>query len=154
MEDILYRLRKRELNIEITAIISNHEGLQHIVDRHDLPFIYLPVTKETKTEQEKQIESIIKETETEFVILARYMQILSKRLVDQLEGKCINIHHPFLPSFKGTRPYKQAFDRGLKAIGATAHYVTSDLDEGPIIEQLTTQVDHNFKPEHLERIGR
>ena len=154
LEDILYRLRKGEFNIEITAVISNHVDLQHIAERYDLPFIYLPVTRETKIAQEMQIEKIIEETETEFVILARYMQILSERLVDHLEGKCINIHHSFLPSFKGASPYKQAFNRGVKVIGATAHYVTSDLDEGPIIEQLVTRVDHNSKPEQLERIGR
>ena len=111
LEDILYRLRKGEFNLEITAVISNHVDLQHIVERYDLPFIYLPVTRETKIEQEMQIKKIIEETETEFVILARYMQILSERLVDHLEGKCINIHHSFLPSFKGASPYKQAFNR-------------------------------------------
>mgnify|MGYP001235731395 FL=1 len=154
LDDILYRKRKGEFNIDITAVVSNHNDLRELVERQGLNFIHLPVTPTSKIEQEKQLQGVLNETGTELVILARYMQILSNELVARLEGRCINIHHSFLPGFKGASPYQQAFDRGVKVIGATAHYVTAELDEGPIIEQLVTRVDHNCKPEHLERIGR
>ena len=154
LDDILYRKRKGEFNIDITAVVSNHNDLRDMVERQGHNFIHLPVTPNSKIEQESQLQGVLNETKTELVILARYMQILSSELVEGLEGRCINIHHSFLPGFKGARPYQQAFDRGVKVIGATAHYVTADLDEGPIIEQLVTRVDHNCKPEHLERIGR
>ena len=154
LDDILYRKRKGEFNIDITAVVSNHNDLRDMVERQGHNFIHLPVTPNSKIEQEHQLQRVLNETKTELVILARYMQILSSELVEGLEGRCINIHHSFLPGFKGARPYQQAFDRGVKVIGATAHYVTADLDEGPIIEQLVTRVDHNCKPEHLERIGR
>ena len=154
LDDILYRKRKGEFNIDITAVVSNHNDLRDMVERQGHNFIHLPVTPNSKIEQESQLQRVLNETKTELVILARYMQILSSELVEGLEGRCINIHHSFLPGFKGARPYQQAFDRGVKVIGATAHYVTADLDEGPIIEQLVTRVDHNCKPEHLERIGR
>ena len=154
LDDILYRKRKGEFNIDITAVVSNHNDLRDMVERQGHNFIHLPVTPHSKIEQESQLQRVLNETKTELVILARYMQILSSELVEGLEGRCINIHHSFLPGFKGARPYQQAFDRGVKVIGATAHYVTADLDEGPIIEQLVTRVDHNCKPEHLERIGR
>ena len=154
LDDILYRKRKGEFNIDITAVVSNHNDLRDMVERQGHNFIHLPVTPNSKIEQESQLQRVLNETKTELVILARYMQILSSELVEGLEGRCINIHHSFLPGFKGARPYQQAFDRGVKVIGATAHYVTEDLDEGPIIEQLVTRVDHNCKPEHLERIGR
>ena len=154
LDDILYRKRKGEFNIDITAVVSNHNDLKDMVERQGLKFIHLPVTPTSKIEQENQLQRVLNKTKTELVVLARYMQILSSELVTQLEGRCINIHHSFLPGFKGARPYQQAFDRGVKVIGATAHYVTADLDEGPIIEQLVTRVDHNCKPEHLERIGR
>ncbi len=154
LNDLLYRLEKGELNMEITAEVSNHKHLRPIVEREGIRFVYLPVTKETKARQEQQLLDIIEETGTELVVLARYMQILSDTVATALAGRCINIHHSFLPGFKGAQPYHQAYDRGVKVIGATAHYVTSDLDEGPIIEQIVTRVDHNYKPEHLMRVGR
>lgn len=154
LDDILYRRRKGEFNMEITAVVSNHQELRPMVEREGVPFIHLPVTADTKQRQEQRLLEIIEETESELVILARYMQILSDDLSKKLSGRCINIHHSFLPGFKGAKPYHQAYDRGVKLIGATAHYVTSDLDEGPIIEQVLTRVDHNYKPEHLVRVGR
>ena len=154
LDDILYRRRKGEFNMEITAVVSNHLDLRPMVEREGVPFIHLPVTADTKARQEERLMEIIEETQSELVILARYMQILSDDLSKKLSGRCINIHHSFLPGFKGAKPYHQAYDRGVKVIGATAHYVTSDLDEGPIIEQVLTRVDHNFKPEHLVRVGR
>ena len=154
LDDILYRKRKGEFNIDISAVVSNHNDLRDLVERQGYDFIHLPITPASKMEQERQLQGVLSETGTELVVLARYMQILSSELVTRLEGRCINIHHSFLPGFKGARPYQQAFERGVKVIGATAHYVTADLDEGPIIEQLVTRVDHNCKPEHLERIGR
>ena len=154
LDDILYRRRKGEFNMEITAVVSNHLDLRPMVEREGVPFIHLPVTADTKARQEERLMEIIEETQSELVILARYMQILSDDLSKKLSGRCINIHHSFLPGFKGAKPYHQAYDRGVKVIGATAHYVTSDLDEGPIIEQVLTMVDHNFKPEHLVRVGR
>ena len=154
LDDILYRRRKGEFNMEITAVVSNHQELRPMVEREGVPFIHLPVTADTKERQEQRLMEIIEETQSELVILARYMQILSDDLSKKLSGRCINIHHSFLPGFKGAKPYHQAYDRGVKVIGATAHYVTSDLDEGPIIEQVLTRVDHNYKPEHLVRVGR
>ncbi|MDA8903557.1 formyltetrahydrofolate deformylase, partial [Porticoccaceae bacterium] len=125
-----------------------------MVEREGIRFIHLPVTKDTKAQQEQRLMEIVDETGTELVVLARYMQILSNNLTQQLSGRCINIHHSFLPGFKGAKPYHQAFDRGVKVIGATAHYVTSDLDEGPIIEQMLTRVDHSYGPNHLVQVGR
>ena len=154
LDDILYRRRKGEFNMEIAAVVSNHLDLRAMVEREGLRFIHLPVTAETKALQEQQLLELIDETRAELVVLARYMQILSDGLSQQLAGRCINIHHSFLPGFKGAKPYHQAYDRGVKLIGATAHYVTSNLDEGPIIDQVLTRVDHNFKPEHLVRVGR
>ncbi|RDB41984.1 formyltetrahydrofolate deformylase [Halomonas sp. DQ26W] len=152
--DLLYRYRKGELNIEITAIVSNHYDLQPIAEREEIRFDYLPVTKETKTEKESDLLNIIDQTGTELVVLARYMQVLSDNLCEQLRGRAINIHHSFLPGFKGGKPYHQAFERGVKLIGATAHYVTGDLDEGPIIEQSVQPVNHAYYPEELVAIGR
>ena len=154
LDDLLYRQRKGELNMEITAVVSNHQDLRPMVEREGIRFIHLPVTKDTKAQQEQRLMEIVDETDTELVVLARYMQILSNELTQQLSGRCINIHHSFLPGFKGAKPYHQAFDRGVKVIGATAHYVTSDLDEGPIIEQMLTRVDHNYGPNHLVQVGR
>jgi len=154
LDDILYRRRKGEFNMEIAAVVSNHLDLRAMVEREGLRFIHLPVTAETKALHKQQLLELIDETRAELVVLARYMQILSDGLSQQLAGRCINIHHSFLPGFKGAKPYHQAYDRGVKLIGATAHYVTSNLDEGPIIEQVLTRVDHNFKPEHLVRVGR
>ena len=154
LDDLLYRQRKGELNMEITAVVSNHQDLRPMVEREGIRFIHLPVTKDTKAQQEQRLMEIVDETDTELVVLARYMQILSNELTQQLSGRCINIHHSFLPGFKGAKPYHKAFDRGVKVIGATAHYVTSDLDEGPIIEQMLTRVDHNYGPDHLVQVGR
>jgi len=154
LDDLLYRRRKGEFNMEITAVVSNHQDLRPMVEREGIRFVHLPVTKDTKAQQESRLLEIIEETESELVVLARYMQILSNDLTQKLSGRCINIHHSFLPGFKGAKPYHQAYDRGVKVIGATAHYVTSDLDEGPIIEQILTRVDHGYGPEHLVRVGR
>ncbi|MGQ1513284.1 formyltetrahydrofolate deformylase (plasmid) [Acinetobacter baumannii] len=152
--NLLYRYHKGELSFEITAIVSNHLDLRAIAEREGIRFIYLPVTKDTKQQQEEELLKIVDETNTELVILARYMQILSNSLCTQLAGRAINIHHSFLPGFKGAKPYHQAFDRGVKLIGATAHFVTSDLDEGPIIEQAVQRVDHDFLADDLVAVGR
>ncbi|MCK9469663.1 MAG: formyltetrahydrofolate deformylase [Porticoccaceae bacterium] len=154
LADLLYRQRIGDLNMDIVAVVSNHTILQGMAERDGVPFIYLPVSRDNKAQQEARLLEVIKETGAELVILARYMQILSDQLCAELAGRCINIHHSFLPGFKGAKPYHQAFDRGVKLIGATAHYVTADLDEGPIIEQVVTRVDHNHKPHHLVRVGR
>ena len=154
LDDLLYRKRKGEMNMEITAVVSNHQDLRPMVEREGIRFIHLPVTAKTKLQQEQRLLEIIDDTDSELIILARYMQILSNDLTEQLAGRCINIHHSFLPGFKGAKPYHQAFDRGVKVIGATAHYVTSDLDEGPIIEQMLTRVDHNYGPDQLVGVGR
>lgn len=154
LDDLLYRHRKGELPMEITAIVSNHKDLRPMAEREGIRFVHLPVTKENKAEQEAALLDIITETKTDLVVLARYMQILSNSLCKQLHGKAINIHHSFLPGFKGAKPYHQAHERGVKLIGATAHYVTSDLDEGPIIEQSVQPVDHSYSSERLVAAGR
>ena len=154
LADLLYRHGKGDLNMEIVAVVSNHLDLRPMAEREGIRFAYLPVTPENKAEQEARVYDIVEESGAELVVLARYMQILSDDLASKLSGRCINIHHSFLPGFKGARPYHQAYDRGVKLIGATAHYVTSDLDEGPIIEQVVTRVDHNYKPEELAKVGR
>lgn len=153
LRDLVYRREKGELPIEITAVVSNHKEPRALAEKNGLRFFYLPVREETKPEREKALLKIIGETRTELVVLARYMQILSPGLAEKLSGRCINIHHSFLPAFKGAKPYHQAHRRGVKLIGATAHYVTKHLDEGPIIEQRTTRVDHNHTPEDLTQIG-
>lgn len=153
--DLLYRNRIGELQMDIVGIICNHprEALKiSLID--DIPFFHLPVTSETKPQQEAQIKALINDTGAELVVLARYMQILSDDLASFLSGRCINIHHSFLPGFKGAKPYHQAFDRGVKMIGATAHYVTADLDEGPIIHQDVEAISHSDTPEDLVRKGR
>ncbi|AGZ35854.1 MAG: formyltetrahydrofolate deformylase [Pseudomonas sp.] len=154
LSDLLYRHAKGELEMQITAVVSNHLDLRPMAERQGIRFVYLPVTKETKAEQEAALMRIVEDTDTELVVLARYMQILSDDLCRQLSGRAINIHHSFLPGFKGAKPYHQAYQRGVKLIGATAHYVTSDLDEGPIIEQEVQRVDHAYAPDHLVAIGR
>jgi formyltetrahydrofolate deformylase len=153
--DLLYRWRIGELAMTPTAIVSNH-GIENYVgiDLAGLPFHHLPITRETKMEQEAQIWSLVKETRSDLVVLARYMQVLSDALTSKLSGKCINIHHSFLPGFKGAKPYHQAHGRGVKLIGATAHYVTADLDEGPIIEQDVERISHADTPDDLIRKGR
>jgi formyltetrahydrofolate deformylase len=152
--DLLYRRNKGDLNMDITCVIANHTDLRSIVEREGIRFICLPVDKTNKQAQETRMLEMIADTQTELVVLARYMQILSDDTCRKLQGMCINIHHSFLPGFKGARPYHQAFDRGVKLIGATAHYVTSDLDEGPIIEQSVERVDHTYQPENLAALGR
>ena len=154
LEDLLYRHRMGELKMDVTAIVSNHVTLQPTAMRHNLPYFHLPVTPGTKAEQERRLLELIDSTRTELVVLARYMQILSDDLCTQLRGRAINIHHSFLPGFKGAKPYHQAYDRGVKVIGATAHYVTHDLDEGPIIEQIVERVDHGYTPDMLVAAGR
>ncbi|HGP0281726.1 TPA: formyltetrahydrofolate deformylase, partial [Pseudomonas aeruginosa] len=154
LSDLLYRYHKGEMDMTITAIVSNHLDLRPMAEREGIRFIYLPVTKDTKAQQEGELLKIVEETKTDLVVLARYMQILSDDLCKQLNGRAINIHHSFLPGFKGAKPYHQAWDRGVKLIGATAHYVTSDLDEGPIIEQEVQRVDHAYLPDDLVAIGR
>jgi len=154
LHDLLYRLSSGDLFMDLVAVVSNHETLRPLVESHGVRFEYMPVTSETKAEQEDKLLELITATHCELVVLARYMQILSAKVSKILEGRCINIHHSFLPSFKGARPYHQAYERGVKFIGATAHYVNTDLDEGPIIEQIITRVDHNSRPDALERLGR
>jgi formyltetrahydrofolate deformylase len=153
--DLLYRWRSGELAMDIVAIIANYprETYGHI-DFDEIPFHYLPVDKQTKMEQEAQIWEVVRSAKADVVVLARYMQILSDGLAAKLQGRCINIHHSFLPGFKGAKPYHQAHARGVKLIGATAHFVTSDLDEGPIIEQDVERISHRDTPEDLVRKGR
>ncbi|MEI2781893.1 MAG: formyltetrahydrofolate deformylase [Candidatus Competibacter sp.] len=154
LNDLLYRHRTGALPMTITAIASNHTDLAHLAEWHAIPFHHLPVTAATKPEQERQILELVESTGTELVILARYMQILSPELCRALAGRAINIHHSFLPGFKGAKPYHQAYARGVKLIGATAHFVTANLDEGPIIEQEVERVDHAHTPEQLAAVGR
>ncbi len=154
LNDLLYRYRRGRLGVEVPAIVSNHMDAKWHADRHDLPFVHIPVTPETKPEAESRLRDIIAETETDLVVLARYMQVLSDELCTDLSGRCINIHHSFLPSFKGARPYHQAHARGVKLIGATAHYVTATLDEGPIIAQQVEPVDHRATPAKMIAQGR
>jgi formyltetrahydrofolate deformylase len=155
LADVLYRWRIGELPMDIVAIVSNHprETYRHL-DFGDIPFHYLPASRDNKAAHESQLLGLIEATATELVVLARYMQILSSALATTLSGRCINIHHSFLPGFKGARPYHHAHARGVKLIGATAHFVTADLDEGPIIEQDTQRVSHHDTPADLIRIGR
>jgi formyltetrahydrofolate deformylase len=154
LNDLLYRYRTRALPVEIPAIVSNHPNLAPLAEWHHVPFHHLPVTTETKRQQEEKLLRLMEELSVDLVVLARYMQVLSPELCTALRGRCINIHHSFLPSFKGARPYHQAHARGVKLIGATAHYVTTDLDEGPIIEQSVERVDHTHTPDALIAIGR
>ncbi len=155
LADLVYRWRIGELPMDIAGVVSNHpaETYEH-VDLTGLPFHHLPVTKETKFEQEAELWKLIQESKTDIVVLARYMQVLSDGLSAKLAGRCINIHHSFLPGFKGAKPYHQAHTRGVKLIGASAHYVTGDLDEGPIIEQDVERISHRDTPDDLIRKGR
>jgi formyltetrahydrofolate deformylase len=154
LNDLLYRWRIGALAIDIVAIASNHRDLEGLAAAYDVPFHYLPVSPANRDEQEAALLELINREQVELVVLARYMQVLSPTLCAELSGRAINIHHSFLPSFKGARPYHQAYDRGVKLIGATAHYVTSDLDEGPIIEQEVARVDHAHSPARLAAVGR
>ena len=155
LADLLYRVRIGELRMEICAIVSNHprETYDHL-DFDGIPFHHLPVEKDRKAEQEDAVWALVESTGAELVVLARYMQVLSDRQASRLAGRCINIHHSFLPGFKGAKPYHQAHNRGVKLIGATAHYVTQDLDEGPIIEQDVERISHRDTPDDLVRKGR
>lgn len=154
LNDLLYRTRIGALPIEIVGVISNHLTYQKLVVNHDIPFHHIKVTPATKPEAEARMLEVVRDSGAELVVLARYMQILSDALCQQMSGRIINIHHSFLPSFKGANPYKQAFERGVKLIGATSHYVTADLDEGPIIEQDTIRVTHAQSAEDYVSLGR
>lgn len=153
LNDLLFRTYSGLLHMDIVGIVSNHRDHEKLAEGYDIPFHYLPVSNENRAEQEAAILKLVNELDVDLVVLARYMQILSDHLSTELEGKAINIHHSFLPSFKGAKPYHQAHQRGVKIIGATAHYVTSDLDEGPIIEQDVQRVDHRLSAEHLAQVG-
>jgi formyltetrahydrofolate deformylase len=152
--DLLYRYENGELPVDIPLVVSNHEDCRPLAERHGIPFVVLPVTAETKSAQEARLLALVEEHAIDVVVLARYMQVLSDDLCSRLPGRIINIHHSFLPGFKGARPYHQAHARGVKLIGATAHFVTADLDEGPIIEQGVQRVDHASTPDDLAEIGR
>ena len=154
LNDLLFRVSTGQLPIDVVAIVSNHEDFRGVADWYGLPFHHVPVTKETKPQAEAELLRIIEETKADTVVLARYMQVLSEDLCARLSGRVINIHHSFLPSFKGAKPYTQAHERGVKVIGATAHYVTADLDEGPIIEQDFRRVDHRMTPAQLSTAGQ
>lgn len=154
LNDLLYRWRTKHLNVDIAGVVSNHETTRDLVESRGVAFYHLPVTPETKAEQEKALRALIEETGAELTVLARYMQVLSAEMCEDYAGRIINIHHSFLPGFKGAKPYHQAYERGVKIIGATAHFATSDLDEGPIIEQDVRRIDHAFGPKKLQAVGR
>ena len=153
LNDLLFRQSNGALACRIAAVVSNHPDCRDLADRYGVPFHHLPVTDANRDEQERAILDLVDRLEVSLVVLARYMQVLSPQMADHLDGRAINIHHSFLPSFAGSRPYHQAYERGVKLIGATAHYVTSQLDEGPIIEQEVTRVDHRMSPDQLVRRG-
>ena len=154
LNDLLFRATTGSLQIEIPLVVSNHTDAMRLCHSHDVPFVHLPVTPETKPEAEAELMRLVEEHDVHLVVLARYMQVLSDDVCSRLSGRAINIHHSFLPSFKGARPYHQAHDRGVKQVGATAHYVTADLDEGPIIEQDVLRVDHGYTQDALVSAGR
>jgi formyltetrahydrofolate deformylase len=154
LNDLLFRYRSGLIPVDIRAVVSNHRDYYQLAASHEIPFYHIPVTADTKPQAEAQLMDIVAKEDAELVVLARYMQVLSNKLCRSLAGKAINIHHSFLPSFKGAKPYHQAHERGVKIIGATAHYVTADLDEGPIIEQDIARVDHSNDPNQFTHIGR
>jgi formyltetrahydrofolate deformylase len=154
LNDLLFRWRAGSLGADIAVVVSNHEDLRPMAEAAGVPFEHVPVTPETKPEAEQRLLDLVGEYQADLVVLARYMQVLSNELCQKLEGRAINIHHSFLPGFKGAKPYHQAYDRGVKYVGATAHYVTPDLDEGPIIEQEVARVDHTYSPRELVTVGR
>tara|TARA_A100001035_G_C27758442_1_gene489990 strand:- start:821 stop:1675 length:855 start_codon:yes stop_codon:yes gene_type:complete len=154
LQDLMYRVDSGILPMNVSCIISNHRDHEKISNWHDIPFFYVPVSRNNKLRAEKETRKILKDFDIDLLILARYMQILSNKMCKDFYGKIINIHHSFLPSFKGAKPYHQAYEKGVKILGATAHYVSSDLDEGPIIEQSVERVDHAKSPKDLELIGR
>ncbi len=153
LNDLLFRWRSGALNMTIPAIVSNHRDMETLAQSYGVPFHHIPVTPDTKPEAEHRLREVLTEHDVELVVLARYMQVLSDDLSRDLSGRIINIHHSFLPSFKGAKPYHQAYERGVKLVGATAHYVTADLDEGPLIEQDVVRVDHRMTPVDLVRAG-
>ncbi|WP_211882945.1 formyltetrahydrofolate deformylase [Pseudarthrobacter albicanus] len=154
LNDLLFRARIGELPVDIVAVVSNHTDHQTLVEWHGIPFFHIPVTAATKPAAEARLLDLVEEFNVELVVLARYMQVLSDHLTRKLDGRAINIHHSFLPSFKGAKPYHQAYARGVKTVGATAHYVNAELDEGPIISQQVVEVDHTYGPEELVAAGR
>jgi formyltetrahydrofolate deformylase len=154
LNDLIFRWRAGSLGADIAVVVSNHEDLRPMAEAAGLAFIHVPVTAATKPEAERRLLELVEEYNADLVVLARYMQVLSDGLCKTLRGRAINIHHSFLPGFKGAKPYHQAYDRGVKLVGATAHYVTADLDEGPIIEQEVFRVDHSLDPESLVTVGR
>ncbi|MFD5278673.1 formyltetrahydrofolate deformylase [Pseudarthrobacter sp. NPDC058362] len=154
LRDLLFRAQNGELPVEIVAVVSNHPDLAALVDWHGVPFHHIPVTSETKPDAEAQLLALVDSYGAELVVLARYMQVLSDGATERLSGKAINIHHSFLPSFKGAKPYHQAYERGVKTVGATAHYVNSELDEGPIISQQVIEVDHTYSAADLVTVGK
>ena len=154
LSDLLFRARSGTLPVDVPAVVGNHEDLRGIAEFYGVPFHHVPVTPQTRDDAESRLLDLVKTLDVELVVLARYMQVLSDAVCRQLPGRIVNIHHSFLPSFKGARPYHQAHDRGVKLVGATAHYVTPDLDEGPIIEQDVVRVDHTMTPEALAAAGR
>ncbi|WP_322938001.1 formyltetrahydrofolate deformylase [Nocardioides bizhenqiangii] len=154
LNDLLFRTQTGALNIEIPGIVSNHRDFEGVAEANGIPFYHVPVTRETKPEAEARLLELVDTLDVDLVVLARYMQVLSDELCGKLEGRAINIHHSFLPSFKGAKPYHQAHARGVKLVGATAHYVTADLDEGPIIEQDVVRVDHSLDPAAMTSAGR
>jgi formyltetrahydrofolate deformylase len=154
LNDLIFRWQAGSLGAEIAVVVSNHETLRPMAEAAGLPFIHVPVTAETKPQAEARLLELVAEYDADLVVLARYMQVLSNELCGNLRGRAINIHHSFLPGFKGAKPYHQAYDRGVKLVGATAHYVTADLDEGPIIEQEVFRVDHSLDADSLVTVGR
>lgn len=154
LNDLIFRWRGGSLGGDLVLVVSNHETHRAMAEAAGLPFVHIPVTPETKAEAEKKLLDLVEEHNIDLVVLARYMQVLSDDLSRALEGRAINIHHSFLPGFKGARPYHQAYQRGVKLVGATAHYVTADLDEGPIIEQEVIRVDHSYGPTTLSTVGQ
>lgn len=154
LRDLLYRWEMRELPMEVAAIVSNHEAMAPVAARYRVPYIHIPVTRDRKHQAETELRRVMHDYSADLVVLARYMQILSDEISRNLAGRCINIHHSFLPSFKGAAPYAQAHSRGVKLVGATAHYVTADLDEGPIIEQDVRRIDHRYSASEIQALGR
>jgi len=154
LNDLLFRWKTGSLPVDLVGVVSNHDDFRDLTESYRLPFHHIPVTPQTKPAAEAALLSLIDETKTELIVLARYMQILSPEVCKRVEGRMINIHHSFLPSFKGAKPYHQAYAKGVKLVGATAHYVTPDLDEGPIIEQGVMRVDHTYPPQRLAEAGR
>ncbi len=154
LNDLIYRWRARGLGADIVGVVSNHLDLRPMAEAADLPFFHIPVTATTKSQAERELLALVERHDADLVVLARYMQVLSDDTCRALNGRAINIHHSFLPGFKGAKPYHQAFDRGVKFVGATAHYVTADLDEGPIIEQEVIRIDHSYDPARLATVGR